>query len=267
MDLGLEGGVALVTGGGNGIGRATARALAAEGASVVVADVNVGWANAVAEELVKSGATASAVEMDVSIEGSVQRAVHAAVSMRGHLDYLVLCAGISGLAGKTIEEIEVDQWDRLFGVNVRGQWLPVKHSLPHLRLSSRASVTIVASDSAIVASPLHVPYCTSKGALLMLTKAMAVDFRSQGVRVNCVCPSVVNTRQPKNDMGLADDATLTGDYPVHQPEDIARYLVLLASPATATINGHALAGRLRLQRPVDLPGLRVTPRASPSAVM
>jgi len=240
MDLNLKDRVVIVTGSGNGIGKATVKKLAQEGAIVVVADFNEEWATASANQLLEYGARSIAIQVDVSDENSVREMIDKTITTFGRVDHLILCAGVSGLYGKRIDEIEVAQWDRLFGVNVKGQWLPIKIALPHLKKSVNPSVTIVASDSAIVASPLHVPYCSSKGALLMLTKAIAVDLREFGIRVNCVCPSMVNTRQPKNDMGLADDAALSSDFPLHEPEDIARYLIFLTSDAALTINGHAL---------------------------
>jgi len=240
MDLNLKDRVVIVTGSGNGIGKAAAKNLAQEGAIAVIADFNEEWANATAKTLRESGARSIAIQVDVSDENSVGEMVTKTISEFGRIDHLILCAGVSGLYGKSIDEIEVAQWDSLFGVNVKGQWLPIKMALPYLKKSKNPSVTIVASDSAIVASPLHVPYCSSKGALLMLTKSIAVDLREFGIRVNCVCPSMVNTRQPKNDMGLADDAALSSDFPLHEPEDIARYLIFLASDAALTINGHAL---------------------------
>ena len=240
MDLNLKDRVVIVTGSGNGIGKATVKNLAQEGAIVVVADFNKEWADRTAITLRESGARSFAIQVDVSDENSVGEMVSKTIAEFGRIDHLILCAGVSGLYGKRIDEIEVAQWDRLFEVNVKGQWLPIKIALPYLKKSKNASVTIVASDSAIVASPLHVPYCSSKGALLMLTKALAVDLREFGIRVNCVSPSIVNTRMPKNDMGLAEDAAFNSDFPLHEPEDIARYLIFLASDAALTINGHSL---------------------------
>jgi dihydroanticapsin dehydrogenase len=240
MDLNLSDHVVIVTGGGNGIGRATALALGEEKAKIVVADLNKEWVDDVSKQLENKGIEVLSLQVDISDEDSVKKMVTSAVNEFGRIDHLILCAGISGLYGKHLAEIEVSEWDRLFQVNVRGQWLCVKHFLPFLRVGLNSSITIVASDSAIVASPLHVPYCASKGSLIMLTKAMALDLRSDGIRVNCVCPSIVNTSMPKNDLGMSDGEEFENDFPIHQPEDIARYLILLTSPVTSTINGHAL---------------------------
>jgi NAD(P)-dependent dehydrogenase (short-subunit alcohol dehydrogenase family) len=240
MELGLQGGIALVSGAGAGIGRATARMLAAEGALVALLDLDEAAARSASEELKAQGAEVLPLQCDVTDEQSVAAAVATVASTWGGIDFVVLCAGLSGAYGKAVDEIEVGQWDAIFDVNVKGQWLPVKHALPYLRTSTNAAVAIVASDSALVASPLHSVYCASKGAVLMLVKALAVDLRNDGIRVNCVCPSIVNTNMPLADLGLKAEDLANADYPVQQPEDIARYLTLLVSPVTSTINAHAL---------------------------
>jgi NAD(P)-dependent dehydrogenase (short-subunit alcohol dehydrogenase family) len=241
MDLQIAGGIAAVTGAASGIGRATAIYLATEGVRVVLLDLDLQAAEVVAEDITANGGHAAAVQVDVADEKSVERAMGAAIEVFGGLDYLVLCAGISTLFGKAVDEIGAGQWDREFGVNVRGQWLPVKFALPALRTSSRAAaISIVASDSALYAAPLNAAYEATKGAVLMLTKALAVDLRPDAIRVNCVCPSVVDTPQSRGALGIAEGGYANVDFPVHTPEDIARYLTLLISPVTRTINGHPL---------------------------
>ena len=240
MDLRMQGTVVLITGGGRGIGRASALAFGAEDVSVIVADIDLAVAESVAQEVVAKGGRATAVFMDVASESSVEEGIAAGVAVFGRLDHLVLCAGVSGLLGQPFDEIEASAWDDVFAVNVKGQWLPVKYGAKYLRASDQGSVAIIASDSSIVASPLHVPYCTSKGALLMLVRALAVDLRRDNIRVNCVCPSVVNTRMPKIDTGMAENDSFDGSFPVHEASDIANYLVWLSSPVTHTISGHAL---------------------------
>lgn len=240
MDLGLTDTVAIVTGGASGIGRATASTLAAEGARVAILDRDAELAQTAASELLDAGHEAVGIGCDVANEASIQEAIAQVHGTWQRIDALLCCAGVSGLYGKPITDISVADWDHMMGVNIRGQWLPVKHALPHLRNSPQAAVVIIASDSGLAASPLHVPYCASKGAVVMLTKALAVDLRDEGVRVNCVCPSIVDTGMARADMGLPVDGLSTADYPVHRPEDIARYMTLLASPATQTINAHPL---------------------------
>lgn len=242
MDLGFTNSVAVVTGAGAGIGLATARMLAEEGAHVALLGRRQETVDRAVAELIAStpGVDAIALECDVADEQAVQSAMTAIGSRWGRIDQLVLSAGVSGLYGKTIEQITTDEWDRLFDVNVKGQWLCVKHALPHLKSSAHPSVVIVASDSALVASPLHSAYCTSKGATVMLMKSLAVDLRDDGIRVNSVCPSVVNTGMALADLGLEEHDLDNADYPVQQAEDVARALVFLASPTTSNINAHAL---------------------------
>lgn len=241
MDLQIGGGVAAVTGAGSGIGEATARFLAAEGVQVVLLDLNHAAAEEVASDIVANGGRAASVQVDVSDESSTARAMAQAAEAFNGLDYLILCAGISTLFGKAVDEITADQWDREFGVNVRGQWLPVKYALSALRASKREpAISIVASDSALFAAPLNAAYEASKGAVLMLTKALAVDLGPDNIRVNCVCPSIVDTPQSRNAIGVGEGGYAGVDYPVHTPEDIARYLTLLISPVTRTINAHPL---------------------------
>ncbi len=240
MDLGLTGAVAVITGGGSGLGKASAARLAQEGARIALLDFDEATAHAAATELEAAGAEALAVRCDVADEDSTKAAMAAVVERFGAIDALLCCAGISGLFGKTVEQVTVPEWDRMMSINVRGQWLPVKHAIPFLRESEQASVVIIASDSGLVASPLHVPYCTSKGAVVMLTKALAVDLRPDGIRVNCVCPSIVDTNMSRSDLGLVDEGFATADYPVQLPDDIGRCMTLLASPVTRTVSGHAL---------------------------
>jgi NAD(P)-dependent dehydrogenase (short-subunit alcohol dehydrogenase family) len=241
MDLGLDGAVAVVTGGGTGIGAAAARSLAAEGAGVAVLGRRADRITAVAEEIDRMGGEALAVTCDVSDDAATRDAITAVVSHFGGIDTLHCSAGVSGLHGQSIEEISVGDWDRMMGVNVRGQWLAVKHALPHLRRSDRASVVIVASDSSFVATPGHVPYCTSKGAVLMLARALAVDLRSDGVRVNCVCPSIVDTEMVSADLGDGACTEMAAHgVPVQTAEEVASSMVYLASPRSRPVNGHAL---------------------------
>ena len=240
MELGLTDAVAVVTGAASGIGAATARCLANEGAKVALLDLDGAKAAAVAQELSASGVDALGVTCDVADEDSTRAAIETVAEHFGGIDALLCCAGISGLYGRTIEQVTVPEWDQLMAVNVRGQWLPVKLAIPHLRRSQQAAVVIIASDSALVASPLHVPYCASKGGVLMLTKALAVDLRSDGVRVNCVCPSIVDTAMSRADLGLTEQGFDKANYPVQTADDIARYMTLLAAPATRTISGHPL---------------------------
>lgn len=233
MELGLTGSVVVVTGGGSGIGLACVAAFAGEGARVVALD-----RDAEARDRVEAAGGAELVHVDVTVEGEVERAVAQTSERHGGVDVLVCSAGISGPFGRGIDEIDVDEWEEVMAVNVRGAFLAAKHCLPSLR-ARRGSIVLLASDSSFVAAPGMAAYCASKGALLMLTRSLAVDLAADGVRVNCVCPSVVDTPLARRDLGLPDGFA-DAPFPVHAPAQVARYVVLLASPVTATVNGTSL---------------------------
>lgn len=240
MDMELNGASVVITGGASGIGRASACAFAAEGSRIAVLDRDEEGISSIVRELVGRGIAAVGAKADVTDEESVRSALISVARELSGIDVLVCCAGVSGLYGRTIEEVSVDEWEGLMAVNVRGQWLPTKHSLPYLRRSDRAAVVIVASDSGLVASPHHVPYCTSKGAVVMLTRALSVDLAVDNIRVNCVSPSVVDTPMSRSDLKIATDGFDGGGYPVQDAAQIARYLVFLGSRASASMSGHAL---------------------------
>ncbi len=217
MELGLVGKNALVTGGASGIGRACARALRAEGARVVVLDRSPGPDD---------------VAADVTDESSLSSAVATAVERLGGLDVVVGCAGISGPVGTPLVETSAADIAAVLAVNVTGQLLLAKLTYPHL--TTGGAIVLLGSDSAFVSAPGMAPYCASKGAVVALTRALAVEL--DRVRVNCVCPSIVDTPMARGDLG---DAALDGaDFPVQSPDDVARQVLFLA--ASPSVNGQAL---------------------------
>ncbi|MBW4718004.1 SDR family NAD(P)-dependent oxidoreductase [Saccharothrix obliqua] len=220
MDLGFAGRNVLVTGGASGIGLACARAFAAEGARVVALDLADGPADV------------PTVRADVTDEPSVVAGVTEAVGRLGGLDVVVGCAGISGPVGTPLVDTLAADIAAVLAVNVTGQLLLAKHTYPHL--STGGAIVLLASDSAFVSAPGMVPYCASKGAVVALTRALAVEL--ERVRVNCVCPSIVDTPMARGDLG--DDALDQADFPVQSPADVARQVLFLA--ASPTVNGQAL---------------------------
>jgi len=186
----LAGRVALVTGAAGGIGAATARALAADGARVVVADVADG-ARTVAE-VEAAGGEALAVHCDVSDAEQVEAAVAGAVAHFGALDVLVNDAGISG-GSSLAHETEVEVWARVLAVNLTGTFLCTRAAMPHLLASGRGRIVNVASTYGLVGAPLAPAYCASKGGVVNLTRQLAVDYSALGVRVNAVCPGYIDT--------------------------------------------------------------------------
>ena len=195
--------VAIVTGAASGIGRATAELLADEGASVVLADVDE--QGAAVTEQIKSRGPAVFVQADVTDPAAASAITSAAVQAFGRVDILVNNAGI-GLWG-TVDTMEPEAWDAVLAVNVRGTYLVSKYAIPELR-KTKGVVVNIGSGAGIVGVRNSAAYCAAKGAVIALTRAMAVDYASEGLRVNCVVPGVVDT--PFNDAVLRQQADPTG---------------------------------------------------------
>ncbi|NKI44062.1 SDR family NAD(P)-dependent oxidoreductase [Streptomyces physcomitrii] len=246
----LSGVRALVTGGGSGIGEATARALAARGARVAVLDLDPGAA--------PLGFTA-----DVADDASVRTAVADAAAALGGIDVLVNNAGI-GAAG-TVEDNPDEMWHRVLDVNVLGIVRTSRAALPQLRRSPHAAIVNTCSIAATAGLPQRALYSASKGAVLSLTLAMAADHVREGIRVNCVNPGTVDTPWVGRLLDAAEDPAaerraLSARQPTGRlvgPEEVAAAIVYLASPAAATVTGTALA--------VDggMAGLRLRPEPRP----
>ena len=190
----MEGRRAFVTGGGSGIGRATAIRLAAEGASVVVADIRADSALAVAAEIEAGGGKAVAVQTDVGSESSIEAGVSEAVRVFGGLDAVFANAGTAGSGW--LHEIALDDWETIIRVNLTGTFLTAKHTIPHLLAGGGGAIVTTGSiESQVIAlGGSAASYAASKGGVLQLTKQIAVDYGPQGIRANCLCPGVVRTR-------------------------------------------------------------------------
>ena len=237
----FEAKVALVTGAGGGIGRATAVRLAAEGASVVCADVDTVAATATAGELPADRALA--VGCDVGEPESVQRAVAGAVERFSGLDILVNVAGVGAM--RSTRELALDEWQRTLHVNLTGTFLMCQAAIEAMLTTGGGAIVNMASVAGLRATPYNAAYCASKGGVVMLTKSLAVEFGRSGIRVNCVCPSMVDTAF-LDDMALPADADLSlftraGSIITRKstPEEIAGIVAFLASDEAAMITGAA----------------------------
>ncbi len=184
----LAGKVALITGGGSGIGAATARRFVEEGAQVVVADLNVDSAEAVASEL---GGDTFGVAIDVVDRTSIRTAIERTVAEFGGLDVLVCNAGVT-IVGSVMDLTE-DEWDKELDTNLKSVFLCAKETWAHLASRGGGSILSTASMAGQWAIPADAAYCASKAGLIMLTKCMAVDGAKQNIRANCICPGFTNT--------------------------------------------------------------------------
>lgn len=237
---------ALVTGGSNGIGQATAIALAKAGANVLISDVDADNGAETVRLIEADGGTASYITADVSNEDEVKTMMDAIVDRYGTLDIAVNNAGIGGGMGR-IHEQETDAFERVMTVNVKGTWLCMKYEIPMMQQNELGGVIInLASVAGLVGFPGNAPYSASKHAVIGLTKSAALEFASKRIRVNAVCPSFTDTAMVGN---LVDEAPqLADNVRVASPmrrmgtaEEIANTIVWLASDQASFINGVALA--------------------------
>jgi NAD(P)-dependent dehydrogenase (short-subunit alcohol dehydrogenase family) len=199
----LTGQVAWISGAASGIGEATARLFAAEGAAVALADVQAEAGHRVAAEIVEAGGQAIFVETDVSKEAPVAASIARTVHEFGALHSLVNCAGIVQV--KPLHECLSEEWDESMNINVKSIFLAVKHALPHLTKNKRSYVVNLGSVSSFIGQPQTPAYIASKGAVLQLSKAIALDYAAQGLRCNCVCPGITDTPMLRFHLSKADD--------------------------------------------------------------
>jgi len=185
--------VILITGAGRGLGRAYAFGVAAEGAKVAVAEVDEVSGSKTVQELQNGGADSIFVPTDISSIESTEMMTDTVLRKWGRIDGLVANAALANsVGGATYDEITVDDWDRLMRVNVRGTWLTCRAVAPHMQRQKQGSIVTVSSDTAHWGSPRLLHYVTSKGAVEAFTRAMARELGSEGVRINCVAPGLLD---------------------------------------------------------------------------
>lgn len=245
MSMTFSGQVALVTGGGAGIGRATALAFAGEGLKVVVADRDAAGGEATVALIREAGGQALFLVCDVTREREVQALHEQVIEAYGRLDYAFNNAGIEIEKGRLAEGSEAE-FDAIMGVNVKGVWLCMKYQLPLMLTAGGGAIVNTASVAGLGAAPKMSIYSASKHAVIGLTKSAAIEYAKKGIRVNAVCPAVIDTdmfrRAYEADPRKAEFAAAM--HPVGRigkVEEIASAVLYLCSDGAAFTTGHSLA--------------------------
>ncbi len=240
----LDGKVAIITGAASGMGRAMARLFAAEGARLVLADVDMSGGEAVTGDIKANGGDAVFRRVDVSRAAEVEALVRAALDAHGRIDVLVNNAGIEGASARLADQSEED-WDRVLAVNLKGVFLGMKYALPVMVAQERGSIVNTASVAGLAGWHGAAAYSASKGGVVILTKTAAIEYARWNVRVNCICPGVIDTPMVERITGGTAEALerLRRMQPlprIGSPEDVARMALFLASDESSFVTGAAM---------------------------
>ncbi|SRR5579883_1041103 len=239
MTAQLNGKVALVTGASSGIGRATAITFARAGAKVVVASRRIAEGEETVNRILDLGGEAIFVKTDVSNAAEVEALVNKAVNIYGRLDCACNNAGFGGAASLITDMLEED-WNRLVDVNLKGTWLCLKYELRTMLKQGKGAIVNVASVGGVVGFASYASYCATKGGIIALTRAAALEYAQQGIRINVVSPGAIETNMLAT---LPTDALvqLIAKHPLRRsgkPEEIADTIVWLCSEAASFVTGH-----------------------------
>lgn len=246
----LESKVCVITGAGQGMGRASAQEMARQGGQVIVADINAETGAETVQLITDAGGTAKFVQVDLRNSASIKALMDEAAASYGGIDVLHANAAVheTDLTPHTsIEELDEAVWDIVHDINLKAVWLCTKYAVPYLKQSSAPAIVNVASTGATVAYPMAAAYCASKGGVEMLTKASATDLAKFNIRVNCYCPGSIRTPMLEKYLQAADDPsavekTLRGAAllpRLGKPEEVAKLAVFLACDESSFITGAA----------------------------
>ena len=239
----LSGKVAIVTGGSSGIGRATAIAFAREGAKVVVASRREKEGQETVKQVQSAGSEGFFIKTDVSKETDVSAMVEKTIATYGHLDYAFNNAGIEQIPTPLVEQTE-ETFDQIMEINVKGVWLCMKHQIPQMLVSGGGAIVNMSSIAGIIGAPGLPIYVASKHAVLGLTKSVALEYAKEGIRINAVCPGMIET--DLLDRAFANQEVkerLIAMHPigrVGKPEEIAEAVVWLCSDKASFVTGQSL---------------------------
>ncbi len=235
----FEGKVALVTGAGSGIGRASASTFAREGARVVVADIVTEGAEETVRLIEVSGGEATFIKTDVSVGAEAAALVEHAVGTYGRLDYAHNNAGVLGKMSKTADCSE-EEWDRIIGINLKGVWLCMRNEIPRMLENGGGAIVNTASVSGIVGVRSLPAYVASKHGVAGLTKAAALDYARAGIRVNAVCPGFIDTPLVAFTGGDDSRGAMLPIGRLGTPQEVAEAVVWLCSDASSYVTGHTM---------------------------
>ena len=238
--------IALVTGAGSGIGRATSLVLAREGATVAVSDIDADGGEETLSAIKDLGGDGMFVHADVSRAADVEALVEATVKAYGRLDCAYNNAGIEGFIGGRLHEYPEDTFDRLININVKGVWLCLKYEIPQMLKQGGGAIVNTASAAGLVGSRQMSAYVASKHAVVGLTKSAALDYATDGIRVNAVCPGIIDTPMMDRLVEGREDyaASLSTRQPIGRkgtPDEIAEAVAWLCSDAASLVTGLAMA--------------------------
>ena len=238
----LEGRVAIVTGGGGEIGSAIARRYAAEGASVVVADISRDKADAIVADIAAQGGKAIAAVLDVREPAQCERVVREAVAAFGKLTTLANVAAAATPLGN-VEELSLENWRTAFDVNLTGMFLMSKYAVPEMRRAGGGAIVNIASSHGHIGMPRRPAYCSSKGAVLQLTKCLAIDFGADNIRANSISPGAIDTLRAALQRFKSREEANAAKGPAYlvgrtgKTEEIAAGAVFLSSDESAFMTG------------------------------
>lgn len=242
----LAGKSVVVTGAAQGIGAATAQRIAEHGGSVIVADIDVDGGNETVARITDGGGDAFFVRADVTAAADLQALVQAAVDRFGRLDGAVNNAGIEE-QGVALHESSEQAWDTLHAVNLKGVWLSMKYEIQQMLTQGSGAIVNTASVAGLVGLPLGIAsYSAAKGGVVALTRTAAIEYATQGIRVNAVCPGVVRTTMLDHaiNAGMFTESEAAALHPTGillTPQDVAESIVWLLSDASAGSTGQAIA--------------------------
>ncbi|MEO7299352.1 MAG: SDR family NAD(P)-dependent oxidoreductase [Verrucomicrobiota bacterium] len=246
MSKRLQNQVAWISGASSGMGEGIARLFAREGAAVALVDVQEKKGLAIAEEIRAEGGRAIFIECDVRNEAAVRASMEQTVKEFGGLQTIVNCAGIVQV--KLLHEIAVADWDRLMDINVKSIFLSIKHGIAHLKKNPRSYVVNIGSVGSFIGQGSTPAYTASKGAVLMLSKSIALDYAADGVRCNCVCPGITDTPMLREHLNMNKDPDAALRNRLRRvpmgvpltPHDIAKSVLYFSCEDSAGVTGTSL---------------------------